>query len=132
MNNIQNVIQNLENDLYPYDPDNTWGIAISILPATPLDVFSVSDILYVKIAALLRYDVLWNDPDGPPLPQLIINCVHPSKGWSINLNVFDPMGTPNDDYCVTLNVSKAVIITLLTAFVNNGIPVYDCMENIIL
>jgi len=130
MNNVQNCLHNLENDLYPHDPDNSWGIAITITRNIPTDIFDISSTLQLKLVALLRYDELWDDQDGPVMPQIIINFV--DRKWIVRLQSFDPYGEEKEDYCVTLELSKAVISMLLLRFVNRGIRVYDCMETTVL
>jgi hypothetical protein len=133
-NNVQNVLQNLENDAYPYDPEHSWGIAIEITQNTPVDIFDICDTMRLKLIALSRYDELWNDPGVPTreiaTPQLIINCV--GGKWTIRLNSFDPNGSEKAEYCIMLEVTKMVVSTLLQRFVNRGIRVYDCMENTVL
>lgn len=129
MNNIQNVLYNLENDLYPYDPDNSWGVAVAIHQNIPLGVFNVSPTLCLKLVAVLQYHDLWND-DETPRPQVIINYV--DGKWIVRLQSFNPLGDEIEEFCVTLTVSKIVVSTLLTAFVNNNIPVYDCMCELVL
>jgi hypothetical protein len=132
--NIQNVLQNLENDAYPHDPDNSWGIAIAITQNIPTDLFDICDTLRLKLIALSRYDELWNDPGVPTMeiatPQLIINCV--GGKWTIRLNSFDPDGIEKEEYCIMIEVTKMVVSTLLQRFVARGIRIYDCMCNTVL
>jgi hypothetical protein len=134
MNNIQNVIQNLENDAYPHDPDNSWGIAIEITQNIQVDIFDICGPLQLKLIALSRYNELWNDPAAVmgelAMPQLIINCV--GGVWTVNLSSFDPDGIKKVEYCVELELTKVIIETLLQRIVNHRIRVYDCMGDTVL